>query len=157
MKQNKANCLSDPLDNIESLIPEKDVKNESVSKADVAWHLDHVLKTVNEVTKSLENSNPKDFKSGFNIPRIMSLTFGFIPRGREQSPSVVRPPEKILTKDIISQLEEARKNIDVLNKLNKKAHFKHPVFGTIDKPTSIRFIEVHTKHHLRIINDILSN
>ena len=157
MKQNNANCLYDPLDKIESLIPERDVKNENISRADVAWHLDHMLKTINEITKSLEKSNPEMFKKSFNAARVMSLTLGFIPRGRAQSPSVVRPPENIKTEDIISQLQKARNNVKVLNRLDKKVHFAHPVFGMIDKATSIRFIEVHTKHHLKIINDILNN
>ena len=157
MKQNNTNCLNDPLDKIESLIPERDVKNENISRADVAWHLDHMLKTINEITKSLEKSNPQNFKSGFNPVRVMALTIGHIPRGRAQAPTVVRPPENIKTEDIQSQLQVARNNLEVLNNLDKKAHFAHPVFGTIDKATSIRFIEVHTKHHLKIIKDILNN
>ena len=157
MKQNNADCLDVHLDKIESLIPERDVKNENISRVDVAWHLDHMLKTIKEITKSLEKSNPENYKSGFNPVRVMSLTLGFIPRGRAQAPTVVRPPENIKTEDIISQLQVARDNLVVLNNLDKKAHFAHPVFGTIDKATSIRFIEVHTKHHLKIIKDILNN
>ncbi len=156
MKQNKAECLIDPLDKIESLVPQRDRINEEVSKADVAWHLDHMLKTLNEITKSLQASNPANYKSGFNVARVMSLTFCYIPRGRAQSPSVVRPPDNIVTNDILSQLQTARNNIKLLNELDNKAHFKHPVFGRIDKAKSIRFIEVHTIHHLKIVNDIIT-
>lgn len=157
MKRNNAEYLITQLDQIESLISERDRKNKAISKADVAWHLDHMLKTLNRITIALQESKPENYRSSFNAARTMSLTFGFIPRGRAQAPAVVRPPDNILTEDILSQLEEARKNIIVLNDLDTKSHFKHPVFGVINKATTIRFIEVHTEHHLKIISDILNN
>ena len=157
MKRNNADYLITHLNQIESLISERDRINKDISKVDVAWHLDHILKTINRITKALQESKPENYQSSFNAARKMSLTFGYIPRGRAQSPAVVRPPDKILTEDIFSQLEEARKNIIVLNDLNRKSHFKHPVFGIINKATTIRFIEVHTEHHLKIIRDILNN
>ena len=157
MKRNNADYLIAHLDQIESLISDRDRINKDISKVDVAWHLDHMLKTLNRITIALQESMPEHYRSSFNAARIMSLTFGFIPRGRAKSPAVVRPPDHILTKDIFSQLEEARKNINVLNNLDANAHFKHPVFGIINNATTIRFIEVHTKHHLKIIKDILNN
>lgn len=157
MKRNNSKYLITQLDQIESLISDRDRINKDISKVDVAWHLDHMLKTINEITNALEESKPEAYRSSFNAARIMSLTFGFIPRGRAKSPEVVRPPDQILTEDIFSQLEIARTNINVLNKLDKNSHFEHPVFGVINKPTTIRFIEVHTNHHLKIIRDILED
>mgnify|MGYP000070305931 CR=1 FL=1 len=155
MNQSNPEVLLPQLSEIETHIEVRDVKNIDVSKADIAWHLDHMLKTINRLTEALENSDPSAYKSSFNVPRIMSLTAGFIPRGRAESPQNVRPPEIILTDDILRQLLEVRKNIEKLQNLDDNANFNHPVFGMLNKSQTIRFLEVHTNHHLKIVADIL--
>jgi len=154
MNQSNPIVLLPQLAKIESNIEFRDVKNTKVSKADVAWHLDHSLKTINRITEVLEQSDPAAFESSFSLTKIASLTAGFIPRGRTQSPQIVRPPEIILTDDILKQLTEARRNIETLQHLEAKANFNHPVFGMLNKAQTIRFLEVHTYHHLKIIADI---
>lgn len=155
MNQSNPNVLLPQLSEIENKIESRDVKNNEVSKADVAWHLDHMLKTINRLTDSLESSDPTVYESSFNVPRIMSLTAGLIPRGRAESPQNVRPPAIILTDDILRQLLEARKNIEKLRNLEDNANINHPVFGMLNKAQTIRFLEVHTNHHLKIVTDIL--
>ena len=155
MKQDDPTVLSPLLTKVENYIPERDRKNPDVSKVDVAWQLDHILKTFNRITDVLSKSNPEDYSSSINAARTFSLTAGYIPRGRAQSPDVVRPPEVIITEDIYKQLEEAKANILKLKTLNDKSNFDHPYFGQLNKAHAIRFIEVHTKHHLKIVEDIL--
>ncbi len=155
MKVTKPGFLDTHLTEIEEKIEFRDRNNPDVSKVDVAWHLDHMLKTVNEICKALEASDPAEFESSISLPRTMSLTMNFIPRGRAQSPSVVRPPDSISTADIQSQLSEARERVAKVFELDEKVHFKHPVFGTIARGHSLRFIEVHTNHHLKIVRDII--
>jgi hypothetical protein len=155
MNQSNPGVLLPQLAEIETQIAFRDAKNTNVSKADVAWHLDHMLKTINRITEVLENSDPTIYESSFNITKTMSLTAGFIPRGRAQSPQSVRPPEIIITEDIFRQLLVARKNIEKLQNLDDNANFAHPIFGMLDKAQTIRFLEVHTEHHLKIIDDIL--
>jgi hypothetical protein len=155
MNQSNPTVLLTKLSEIENKIEFRDVKDVEVSKADVAWHLDHMLKTINRLTEALESSDPSAYKSSFNVPRIMSLTAGLIPRGRAESPQNVRPPEIILTDDILRQLLEVRKNIEKLQNLEDNANFNHPVFGMLNKSQTIRFLEVHTNHHLKIVADIL--
>ena len=155
MNQSDPTVLLPQLAKIENTIEFRDAKNEEVSKSDVAWHLDHMLKVINRITETLEASDPEAYEGSFNFTKIASLTAGFIPRGRAQSPQSVRPPEIILTKDIFKQLTEARRNIETLQTLEAKANFAHPIFGMLDKAQTIRFLEVHTNHHLKIIADIL--
>lgn len=155
MNHSNPEVLLPQLSEIENNIEYRDVRNIAVSKADVAWHLDHILKTINRLTEALENSDPNTYESSFNVPRIMSLTAGYIPRGRAQSPQNIRPPKIIVTDDILRQLSEARKNIEKLRSLDVNANFDHPVFGMLIKAQTIRFLEVHTNHHLKIIADIL--
>ncbi|WP_111682380.1 DUF1569 domain-containing protein [Winogradskyella tangerina] len=156
MKQDDPSILRPLLTKVENYIPERDKKNLEVSKVDVAWQLDHILKTFNRITDVLSKSNPDDYSSSINAARTFSLTAGYIPRGRAQSPNVVRPPDVIITEDIYKQLEEAKANISKLKSLDNNANFDHPYFGQLNKAHAIRFIEVHTKHHLKIVRDILN-
>ncbi len=155
MNTNQSDFLESYLNEVESFIEQRDVINTEVSQADVAWHLDHMLKTVNQIYLSLEDSDPEDFDSSFSMIRTVSLSMNYIPRGRAQSPQSVTPPENILTQDIYSQLEEARQNATKMLELDKYAYFDHPVFGLLKRSQSMRFLQVHTNHHLKIIRDII--
>ena len=147
--------LDKELAEIESLIEKRDVKNTAVSQADVAWHLDHSLKVVNRLSESLSTSNPEDFASELNMSRLVVFTTGIIPRGRAQASEEVLPPAEIRTEDILAQLATARTNLTGLSDLDEKAHMEHPVFRTLDKGQTKRLMKVHTRHHLKIIRDIL--
>ncbi|MEM7187367.1 MAG: DUF1569 domain-containing protein [Bacteroidota bacterium] len=155
MKVTQPDFMDGYVAEIEEKIAFRDAHSPEVSKADVAWHLDHMLKTVNEICKALEASDPQKFEGSINLMRTMSLSLNYIPRGRAKSPSVVRPPEVIVTEDLYSQLETAKQQLSTVFELDEKAHFKHPVFGTIARGNALRFIEVHTKHHLKIVRDII--
>ncbi|MBT8259368.1 MAG: DUF1569 domain-containing protein [Bacteroidia bacterium] len=155
MNTNQSDFLDSYLHELESYIEQRDAINIEVSQADVAWHLDHMLKTINQIYLALEESNPDEFDSSFSMIRTASLSLNYIPRGRAQSPQSVRPPENILTEDIFSQLEEVRRNVKKFPELYKGAYFDHPVFGHLKRSHSMRFLQVHTNHHLKIIKDIL--
>ena len=140
---------------IEKRIPYALKSNETVSKVNVAWHLDHSVKVIVGISKQLLRSDVSAYKANFNFPRAVLFTLGFIPRGRGKSPKVVLPPDTILIEDITTQVEMGKELVSGLKELPKNAHFAHPVFGVLNKSKAIRFIEIHTKHHLRIIDDIL--
>ena len=155
MNQSNPEVLSPLVEIVENYIPQRDRLNTEVSKVDVAWQLDHILKTINRITEAIEKSNPENYSSSTNAMRILSLTAGYIPRGRAQSPDIVKPPDNILTEDLLQQIKEARANIEKLKQLDENSYFNHFVFGDLKKAHTIRFLEVHTKHHLKIIKDIL--
>lgn len=152
----KSSPLENQLKEVEIYIIHRDHINKKVSKVDVAWHLDHILKVINNVSTTLEKSDPNTYKGNFNFTRFMSFTFNYIPRGKIEAVASVRPPENIETKDIKEQLLIARQNIVSLKDLHKNSNFKHPVFNVLNRNQSERFLEVHTKHHLKIIKDILN-
>ncbi len=151
----KNNFMTSELNRIEQYLIHRDSLNKEVSKVAVGWHLDHSLKVINGICDSLRASNPETYKRKFNIARAFSFTFGFIPRGRAQSPKSVLPPDTIKTADIVSQLAMARDKLVTLESLDNKSNFKHPVFDQLNKKQARRFIEIHTRHHLKIVQDIL--
>jgi hypothetical protein len=156
---NKRESLPDFLDEefveIEQLFEKRNNSNTKVSEANVAWHLDHLLKTINQVSKKLMNSDPENFNSNFSAQRTFVHTSGIIPRGVAQSPENVRPPEVILLDSLKIQLKEAKINVEKITNLDEKANFEHPVFNQLDRDQTRRFLDVHTNHHLKIIRDIL--
>jgi len=149
--------LDSEFSKIASYVSQRDALNPKVSKVDVAWHLDHILKTVIVVCKSLEVSKPEDYKSNFNLTRTMIYLWGDFPRGVAKAPRVVRPPDVIRTEDLHLQIATAKAGLKTIQGLDENAHFEHPYFSIINKKQSIRFLKIHTRHHLRIVRDIIKN
>ncbi len=143
------------MSNFEYFIKKRNSQRTKISKVDVAWHVDHCLKTINRIYERLENSNPEEYAASFNLLRTLIYAWGDFPRGVAESPKVVLPPDIISTSSLYEQLEEARKNIQKLEELPVKAYFKHPYFKVLDRKQSTRFLEIHTNHHIKIIRDIL--
>lgn len=155
MKTVNTSTLENRLKTLESYIPHSKSVDLNISKADVAWHLDHSLKVLNAVAKSMETSDPTLFRNNFTLIGKICLKIGFFPRGKAKAPKYVKPPEDILDSAIVSQLAEARQHIKGINNLDENAYFRHPLFGHINKKRVFRFLDTHTKHHLKIVKSIL--
>lgn len=147
--------LNNLLSQIEKTIPLKTKINITVSKADVGWQLDHSLKVINRVCAFLEKTKPSDYKKNFNMRRSILFPFGWFPRGKVKAPQVVVPPDLILEADLYAQLESAKTHIKKVASADEKAFFIHHIFGVLSKSQTLRFLEMHTKHHIKIVNDIL--
>ncbi|MEM8506991.1 MAG: DUF1569 domain-containing protein [Bacteroidota bacterium] len=147
--------IENALDELESYFPKRDSSNPKVSKVPVAWHLDHSMRTINEIYKALQDSNPQEYKRDLNLGRSFLLLRNKIPRGRAEAPEIVMPPDTIYMDSLYVQLATARTSIQAYDALPKKAFFTHPYLGRLKKRTALRFIDIHTEHHLKIIRDIL--
>ncbi|WP_299063510.1 DUF1569 domain-containing protein [uncultured Polaribacter sp.] len=141
---------------LERSISKSDLINTTVSKVNVAWHIDHSLKVINAVVKTMQNSDPKLYKDNFTFLGKILLLLKYFPKGKAQAPKHVKPPEIILKSAIIDQLETAKQNLSEIVNLDENAFFKHPLFGNINKKRVVRFLNVHTNHHLKIIKNILN-
>ncbi|KJD31826.1 hypothetical protein PK35_13140 [Tamlana nanhaiensis] len=155
MSNRQLDILTQQLAQIENLIPQINLTNTKTSKASIGWHLDHSLKVFNVVSTATIQSNPEDYKWTFNFWRALLLPINYIPRGKAKAPKYVLPPENILEQDIRNQLETARFNLNALQHLPKTSYFKHFIFGKLSKKKTLRFLQMHTHHHLKIINKIL--
>ncbi|MEZ4797177.1 MAG: DUF1569 domain-containing protein [Flavobacteriaceae bacterium] len=140
---------------LESYLPVKDKRNAAVTTSDAAWQIDHSLKVINLVCETLLKSNPENYKSNFNKWRLLLFTIGYFPRGKVKAPKFVRPPEIITLQDLNTQIQLACQNIEMLKTAHRHVHFKHFIFGVLNKNRTIRFLQLHTNHHLKIIRDIL--
>lgn len=143
------------LQTIESLLPKIDVTNENISKASIGWHLEHSLLIINGSLKGLTMTNPQDYKPKFSIKKFVFLNFGMIPRGKIKSPKQFIPLE-IPTKESIEKLLNlAKERLEEAKSLSSKSYITHPFLGDLDKKTTLKFLGLHTNHHLKIIDDIL--
>lgn len=145
------------LTELESKIPNQELLNPLISKSSVGWHIEHILLTMNLVIESILKSNPDNYKRTFNLNRFIVFTMNKIPRGKVKAPRLVRPQEDFTTDSIKSHLEKVKSNLEKLNTLSANNYFEHPFMGQLNLKPTIRFIKIHTNHHLNIIKEIIES
>ncbi len=147
--------LNKELNQIEFYLADMDNANLEVSEAPVKWHLYHSLKVINGVLKEAENSNPEDYNSKTNRQWMYISLFNKIPRNKVTAPDKVNPSYDIKKDQILSELKKARKSIAGWSDLEKNNFYKHAVLANLNKRKIKKFLRVHSRHHLKIVNDIL--
>jgi len=139
---------------LESKIPLYEKNNPSVSNSTIGWQIEHSLKTIHQVVLATKKSNPKEYKWKFNKSKLLISILGFIPRGKARAPKVVLPDENISQESLLKRLQNVKTILEEWKSLDKNAHFPHPYFGNLNKKSTEWFLNLHTKHHVKIINDI---
>lgn len=147
--------LNTLLDQLETKIPFCDTSNPAVSKGNVGWHIEHCLLTLNGVTQFLVQSDPKNYSWSFNWIRIIVFLRKKIPRGRAKAPKIVQPQENLSQEGLLNHISITRNAIKELASVSKNHYFKHPYFGNLKLEQTMNFLEIHTQHHLSIMDDIL--
>ncbi len=131
-----------------------ETSNVNVSSSSIGWHIAHSLLVIIKISQALKNSEEKDYNPTFSKQKLFVFLFGKFPRGKAKAPDAVNPIQ--FYEDDLSQLyEEAKMASDILEKANKNQFFNHPIFGHLNKKATIRFLKIHTNHHVSIITDIL--
>ena len=130
--------------------------NERVSAWSPAEHVDHLLK----VTKSIIDRLPSEeaVPRGISFVGRVILALRWIPRGRG------RAPEKLTGKRATPSERQARlarvtvavEAVDAAAvDATRIRNVPHPRFGGLTPAQALRFVTVHTEHHLKIVRDIL--
>ena len=144
------------IDELETKLPFIEQKKESVSQVTVGWHLEHSLLALVKMITAVEQSNPTDYKWKLNLRRSVVLMIGKFPRGRGKAPDAVKPGEEITKANITGLIEKAKQKAKLFETLSNDKFFKHPLFGDLRGKQARRIIVIHTYHHIKIINDIIS-
>ncbi|WP_309640849.1 hypothetical protein [Flavobacterium sp.] len=147
--------LNTLLNDLESKIEYSDCINIHVSQREVSWHMAHSLKVVGNIIKALQNSNPEEYHWQFNRNRSFVYILNHIPRGKGKAPKSVLPADDITIIQLQQELNTVRQLVLELEHLNPKSNFKHPYFGQLNLKQTKKFLDIHTKHHLKIIDDII--
>ncbi len=142
------------LKEIEILISKQELLKENVSAAAIGWHIEHSLLTINAIIDQLKRSNPADYKWEFNFTRTLVFTINKISRGRAKAPKVVQPKNSITLETLRLHFNNTKGNMTALQTLQKNNYFEHPFFGKLNLKPAIKFLSLHTNHHLKIMKDI---
>jgi hypothetical protein len=148
--------LEKKINDLEQKIDHSDKLATNISEKAVDWHIDHSLKVIIAVVNALQNSDLGNYKWKFNLIRTYIFTVGYIPRGKGKAPKSVLPADHIIKENLLLQFKEAKNQIKIIESLPSKSNFKHPYFGILNLKMTTKFLNIHTKHHLKIINDIIS-
>jgi hypothetical protein len=156
MEKTKVKCkkLTSLVQNLENKFELFEHSNPTVSANSIGWHIDHSFRVIIEIVKYVEKSNPSDYKSTFNLKRSIVYFTGKIPRGKGKAPQQVLPPDIISLADLQNEVILVRSALKSLDIFEKNKYFKHPLFGLLNIKQTVKFLEIHTFHHIKIINDI---
>ena len=150
------NKIESYLDFFESQFPNFDKVAIAISSSSVGWHIAHSFNVLQKVIETSIKSDPSSFKRNFNWKRTYIFFIGRIPRGKGKAPQAVQPKEEITEQSLKEQMVHVKSLIADFSKLNAKSYFTHPYFGDLNKKQTLYFLELHTYHHLKIIQDILT-
>lgn len=147
--------LSKRLHELETKISNSESLNLAISKSSVGWHIEHALLVINATIDGLKKSDPNNYKWKFNFSKIFVFTTNKIPRGRAQSPRSLLPKNNPSVEALKNHFDSTNRRLADLQVLNPHNYIEHPFFGKLKLKYTIRFLELHTKHHIDIINDII--
>lgn len=129
--------------------------NPNISNSTVGWQIDHCLLVINGIIGQIEISDPSKFQPKWTFPKFMVFTTGKIPRGKAKAPKVVIPNQVATQEKLLTKLAAAKNNVLKLDSFSENQFFNHPFFKDLNVKQTKKFLTIHTKHHLKIIEDIL--
>lgn len=133
-----------------------EVINNSVSQASVGWHIYHSLLVIKNILGAIKHSNPERYVASENKGRDYVLGKEFIKRGVARSPASVTPPEEINDAQIENLFMGALNSVSSIDQLPEEGYFEHHNLGQLKKQEALKFLSIHTRHHLKIIEDIMA-
>ncbi|TAH08374.1 MAG: DUF1569 domain-containing protein [Sphingobacteriia bacterium] len=151
------NELIDLLEQLRALTANSNALDAKISAASVGWHIDHSLLVINQIVNALKQSDPNTYTTKFNFKRWLVFNLNRLPRGKAKAPKHVIPRNEFELSVTMEQMDRAIQHILDLDQLNRDHYFQHPFFGTLNLKRTRKMLSLHTKHHLKIIHDILSN
>jgi len=147
--------INNLLNNLEAQIENYSSSNNVISEGNVGWHIVHSCLVINSVCGAVLKSDPAKFIKKFSMKAFLVLLFNTIPRGKAKAPSFTVPSEELSPASILKSIHDARASIEALAKAGKNQYFTHPFFGDLHAADTVKFLAVHTNHHLKIIKDIV--
>ncbi|HYI08940.1 MAG TPA: DinB family protein [Thermoanaerobaculia bacterium] len=123
-----------------------------------AEHLDHTVKVAQSIVYRLADATAEPSPRGISFAGRAVLLLGWIPRGVGKAPERLRAVRCSVT-DLearIGRYETALAAVTVpAGTAARLPIVPHPRFGGLTPAEAMRFAAVHTRHHLRIVADVL--
>lgn len=130
---------------------------ERVSRWSVGQQVDHILKVLEAGARVFDDSS-QTLPRGMNLVGHVCLATGWIPRGIGKSPRSVLPAEQAPA-DLAERASRMRtiycdRPLAEARRADPRPVFPHPYFGGLTAAQGVRFLGIHTHHHLKIVADI---
>ena len=144
---------------IEQHVQRPNQRDESVSVWSVHQQAEHVLLANSGILKLIETAERPAQPGERSLRGWFVLRFGFIPRGQAKAPEAVIPKERA-REELLQLVSESRERIARLDvsalEEDEEPVGNHPYFGALSSREWLRFMSVHGRHHLKIVDDILA-
>lgn len=135
------------------LIPHVDAMNTSVSGWTVGEHLEHVCTVAAGFGVVLISGRGPSFEATMPEFRDMVLVEGHIPRGKVKAPPAASPKGLESAESYVRMLDKTLARLQSAAQQPADRSADHPLLGTLGRDEVFRFLQVHTAHHLAIIDD----
>jgi hypothetical protein len=141
---------------LQTYLVHADKTRPEVSAVSVGWHIEHILLALIKTSEAVVKSNPGQYKWEFNWLRSILFSLNRFPRGKGKAPEIVRPKENE-RRDLYALYDEGIIALEALKKAEPNQHFKHGTFGILNKKNTFVMMDIHLRHHLDIMKDIVKN
>ncbi len=148
------NKISPLIAQLEAKITLFEQQDPSISQENIGWHIAHSLLVCTQIVRALSASDPKLYHWKFNAKYWYLRIKNSIPRGVGRAPKSVQPRDIIDIESLKSQIALSKLSMETLKTLPKNSFFEHPYLGALNLKNTLWFLELHTNHHLKIIDDI---
>ena len=142
------------VDQLRDYIPQYQLVDNTISEASIGWHIEHSCLVIIKITETVKGSDSTKYQHRFNFKKWYVFLTGKFPRGRAKAPASVLPVDNITQESLMDSIARAKNAVIELGDCTKNQYFLHPIFGNLNKTETIPFLAIHTKHHLRIIQDM---
>jgi len=143
------------LERLRTAVANADLRAPGVSGWSVGMHVHHCCLATVGICRFLAASEPPPPRSRFSMLRSFVLLSGRIPRGRGKAPDRSVPRDDVSRAELMGFIDECERMLAVAKQLDRCTWFEHFAFGIRDRNKAVRFIDIHNRHHLRIIGDIV--
>jgi len=134
----------------------KDSLSTAISSWSVYQQVDHLLTVCERVLHRLTTDKGETQLKPLTLLGRATLWTGWIPRGRADAPAEVLPASRSKAEllQLLTQLGAVLAEVKDSAKPICCSGFHHPLLGYLTGTQWLKFLTIHTKHHLKIIRDI---
>jgi hypothetical protein len=144
------------LEQLRAAVAQAGARAATVSAWSVGMHVHHCCRATLGICKALAKSTPPSPRARFSPRVALMFLFGRIPRGRAEAPESARPADDVTPDELRALLDQAGEGIAAARALDPGAWFEHFALGVLARDRALRFVEIHHRHHLRIVAEILA-
>jgi hypothetical protein len=106
--------------------------------------------------RAVLDSDPAAYSPNYSIRTYLFFNVvKKIPRGRTKAPAAVVPGPGITEETLRQSFDKTMLVIADYQKAGAKQFFRHGLLGNLDRDRTRLLMEMHTRHHLDIIRDIV--